>query len=171
MSSLSPGALGVFSRMDATVQAVRELRRRGFHDIVLQSPVPRHELLEAMERKTSPVRLWTLTGGILGCISGFALTIWTSLEWPLMTSAKPIVSIPPFVIIGFELTILFGAIATLLGFLFHSRLPRLFTEVVYDPRFSENCFGIFVRCDAVRRKAAGEILQALGAKEVRVDKV
>ncbi len=169
MRSPRTGALGVFSHLDTTVRAVRDLRRRGFPDIVLQSPVPRHELLEAIEKRTSPVRMWTLTGGILGCISGFALAIWTSLDWPLRTSAKPIVSLPPFVIIGFELTILFGALATLLGFLFHSRLPRFSSEVVYDPRFSEDCFGIFVRCDPERLMAAREVLQAVGAKEVRIE--
>jgi hypothetical protein len=167
----SSGVLGIFAHLDTTVQAVRELRRQGFHDVIVQSPVPRHELLEALERKTSPVRLWTLIGGLLGCASGFALTIWTSVAWPLRTSAKPIVSIPPFVVIAFELTILFGGIATLLGLLVHARLPRLGDEIAFDPRFTEDHFGIFVRCDAAGLTAAQEALQALGAKEVRVEKV
>ena len=88
-----------------------------------------------------------------------------------MTSGKPIVSIPPFVIIAFELTILFGGLATLLGMLVNARLPRFFEEVAYDPRFSDDHFGIFVQCEGSRLEAAQEALQALGAKEVRLEKV
>ncbi len=164
------GALGVFSHLDTTVNAVRELRRRGFHDVIVQSPVPRHELLEAIESKTSPVRVWTLVGGLLGCVSGFALAIWTSLEWPLRTSGKPIVSIPAFVVIGFEVTILLGGLATLIGLLVNSRIPSFADDVAYDPRFSDDHFGIFVRCDATRLAAAEEALQSTGAKEVRIEK-
>ena len=52
-----------------------------------------------------------------------AFTIYTVLSWPLMVGGKPIVSIPAFVIIAFELTILFGALATLTGFLILAGLP------------------------------------------------
>lgn len=163
------GALGVFSHLDTTVDAVRELRKQGFNDFVVQSPVPRHELLDVLEHKPSPVRLWTLIGGLLGCVSGFALTIWTSLEWPHRTSAKPIVSIPAFVVIAFELTILFGALATLIGLFFHARLPRFSADIAYDSRFSDDHFGIFIKCKDDRLDAAEKALRVVGAKEVRIE--
>lgn len=161
------GVLGIFSDPDEAALAIRDLRRRDFRDVVVYSPVPHHQLLQEVQTKTSPVRLWTLVGGVLGCLSGFALTIWTSVDWPHQTSGKPIISIPPFIVIAFELTILFGALATLLGFLFHARLPEVFADSVYDPRFTEDLFGILVRCDANRFTAASEALQLLGAREVR----
>ncbi len=54
-----------------------------------------------------------------------AETCLTSLSWPLIVGGKPIVSLPPFLIIAFALTILFGALSTFLGFLLLSRLPSL----------------------------------------------
>ena len=56
----------------------------------------------------SPVRVFVLVGGLLGCLSGFALPIYTVLDWPLITGGMPLISIPPFVVIAFELTILFA---------------------------------------------------------------
>ncbi|MGZ8432659.1 MAG: quinol:electron acceptor oxidoreductase subunit ActD, partial [Candidatus Deferrimicrobiaceae bacterium] len=51
--------------------------------------------------------------------------ILTTLSWPLIVGGKPIVSVPPFLIIAFALTILFGALSTFAGFLLLSRLPSL----------------------------------------------
>ena len=60
----------------------------------------------------SPVRLFTLIGGLTGCAAGFGMTIWMSLDWPLLVGGKTIASIPPYVVIAFELTILLGALST-----------------------------------------------------------
>lgn len=164
------GVLGIFSHLDTTVRAVQQLRRQGFRHLVVYSPVPRHELLEAMEHATSSVRLWTLCGSVVGCIGGFAFAAWTSLNWPLITGGKPIVSVPPFIVVAFESAILFGGLATLLGFFVNARLPRGMKNVVYDPRFSEDHFGIFIGCPVGQIEAAEAALQAVGAKEVRVEK-
>lgn len=166
--SSTTGVLGTFSDIGAVLRAIRELQKEGFSDLTIYSPTARHEILEALEGGVSPVRLWTLIGGLLGCASGFALTIYTSLDWPHRTSAKPIVSIPPFVIIAFELTILLGALGAVLGFLVNARLPRRRAKTAYDPRFSEGRFGIFVRCtDGI--VGAQEILRNVGAEEVRFE--
>lgn len=165
------GVLGIFSQSTRCAQAIRQLRREGFLDLVTYSPVPDHEIEAALEKPTSPVRFFTLTGAVIGCIAGFALTIGTSLAWPLMTSGKPIVSIPTFVVIAFETTILFGALGNLLGFLLCARLLRRKTERQYDPRFSEDRFGLFVICDAKEAQAASDILRSAEAEEVRIEGV
>jgi molybdopterin-containing oxidoreductase family membrane subunit len=167
MSRPIAGALGIFSPQDATPGVILELRRRGFTDLVLQSPAPHHELLEAMEGKTSPVRLWTLLGALLGGIGGFALTIGTSLDWPMRTGGKPIMSLPPCVVIAFELTILLGGLSTVLAMLILGRLPKLSPSTTYDPRFTRDKFGVAVRCAPIDAAPVREILRATGADEVR----
>lgn len=162
------GILGVFSDLDATLRSVRALQKEGFVELTIYSPTTRHEIAAATETGASPVRLWTLLGGIAGGLSGFALTIFTSLAWPLRTGAKPIVSIPPFVIIAFELTILLGALGAVLGFLVSAGLPHKIGNPAYDPRFSDDRFGVFVRCPD-RSEAAQQILRGAGAEEVRVE--
>lgn len=160
--------LGIFANRDALLRALESLRQEGFADLTVYSPVPEPEVWEGLEPSKSPVRRWTLAGGLLGCASGFALTIGTVLDWPLRTSAKPIVSLPPFVIIAFELTILLGALAAMVGFLLNARLPCWTSPSANDPRFSVDRFGIAVR-HASQITKAHEILRAAGAEEVRVE--
>ncbi|MBI4544554.1 MAG: DUF3341 domain-containing protein, partial [Gemmatimonadetes bacterium] len=111
--------------------------------------------------------LFTLVGGLTGAATGFALPIFTSLDWPLITGGKPIISLPPFVIIAFELTILFGALSTVLGLLINARLPRARPRVIYDPAFSVGRFGILVLVPAGREREAAALLRESGAAEVR----
>ena len=83
------------------------------------------EVEEILPGKRSKVRFFALVGAASGTVTGFAFTILTSLSWPLIVGGKPIVSLPPFLIIAFALTILFGALSTFAGFLLLSRLPSL----------------------------------------------
>jgi len=161
--------LGVFAHVDTTVRAIRELRAQGFTDFTVYSPVPVEEIEAVLEenRPVSPVRLFTLIGGLTGIITGFGLTIWSALKWGLVTGGKPVVSIPPFVIIGFELGILLGGLSTLLAILVLGKLPALRRSPTYDPRFTVDRFGIAVTCGPERAPAAGRCLSQAGAEEVR----
>ena len=164
------GVLGIFAHVDTTVRAIRELRAKGFQSISAYSPVPLEEVEEALTGHglpRSPVRLFTLVGALTGTASGFALTIWSSLKWELVVGGKPIVSIPPFVVIAFELTILLGGLCTLLGLLVTARLPGLGGSRRYDPRFTADRFGVEVACAPDRVRTAEEILRRAGAEEVR----
>jgi molybdopterin-containing oxidoreductase family membrane subunit len=164
------GVLGVFAHVDTTLRAIRELRAKGFQAIATYSPVPLPELEEALTGHglpLSPVRLFTLVGALTGTASGFALTIWSSLKWNLVTGGKPIVSIPPFVVIAFEMTILLGGLCTLLGLLVTARLPRLRGSPRYDGRFTADRFGVEVTCRPEQVAAVEAILRQAGADEVR----
>jgi molybdopterin-containing oxidoreductase family membrane subunit len=162
--------VGVFGHVDTTVHALEELRAKGYHDFEVYTPVPVHEIEDVIERDrpVSPVRLFTLVGGLAGTISGFVLTIWSSMKWGLITGGKPVVSVPPFVVIAFELTILFGGIATIFAAVLLGRLPRLRFSRAYDPRFTNDRFGIAVHCAADRGASVREILRTTGAEEVKV---
>ena len=169
MSPTTEMVVGVFAHVDATVKALEELRAKGYHDLEVYTPVPVHEIEDVMERgrPVSRVRLFTLIGGLTGTASGFILTIWSAMQWGLVTGGKPVASIPPFVVIAFELTILFGGLSTVLGMLLLGGLPRLWPSPAYDPRFSNDRFGVAVRCAPGRGPSVSAILQASGAEEVR----
>jgi ActD protein len=161
--------LGVFTDTESTVRAIRELRAKGFPDLTVYSPVPVDEIEAEVEkvRPLSKVRLFTVIGGLTGTATAFFLTIWSSLQWGLVTGGKDPVSIPPFIIIAFELTILFGGLSTLLALLVLGRLPKLQPSPTYDPRFTVDRFGVAVTCPAEQIGAASTLLTSVGAEEVR----
>jgi ActD protein len=161
--------LGVFAHVDTTVDAIRQLRAKGFSDLTVYTPVPIEEIEEEMEkgRALSKVRLFSIAGALTGTATAFFLTIWTSQKWELITGGKAPVSIPPFIIIAFELSILLCGIATLLSVLVLGKLPKLSPSPTYDPRFTLDRFGVAVACPPDRLDAAGSVLTAAGAEEVR----
>lgn len=159
--------LAVFAENASAVRAIRALRERGHTRIEAYSPAPDDALEAALGSPSSPIHGFTLIGGLIGCASGLALTVWTSLELPLVTGGKPIVSLPPYLIIAYESTILLAALATFAGFLIHTGLPRLQPVPWYDPRFSQDRCGVLVTTTADEALAARELLASAGAEEVR----
>jgi len=117
----------VFEDRKQFLEALRRLVREGLpgERIRVITPFGVPEAEEILSRGRSNVRFFALVGAVSGTATGFAFTILTSLSWPLIVGGKPIVSIPPFIIIAFALTILFGALSTFAGFLLLSRLPSL----------------------------------------------
>jgi hypothetical protein len=161
-----PGLLASFIHIDAAVDAIRALRAKGFRKLVVYSPAPNHELEEALNHRVSPVRLFTLIGGLTGCAAGFGMTIWMSYDWPVVVGGKPIASIPPYVVIAFELTILLGALSTVAAVGLFSVLMGK-RGIAYDPRFSDDQVGIFVPADAEQLASVETLLRNAGAVEVR----
>jgi hypothetical protein len=164
--------LGIFAHVDTTVRAVEELKAKGYHDLTVYTPVPVHEIEEVVERDrpVSKVRIFTLLGGLTGLASGWLLTAWSSLKWGLIVGGKPPIGLPvspPYIIIMFELMILFGGIATVIGMITLGRLPKFRTSSTYDRRFTNDRFGVAVQCTADRAASVREILRSAGAEEVR----
>ena len=83
-----PGVLASFVHVDAAADAIRALRARGLRDLVVYSAAPNHEIEEALEHRVSPVRLFTLIGGLTGCAAGFGMTLWMSYDWPRWWAAS-----------------------------------------------------------------------------------
>lgn len=104
------------------------------------TPFHVHEAEHILKSKPSELRFFTLTGALLGFFLSFAFIIFTVFDWPLITGGKPLVSIPAFIIIAFECTILIGGIVSFLGFLHLNRLPNI--KRIIEPRECGNQFVI-----------------------------
>lgn len=167
MTQRAPGLVGSFRHLDCLLEAIQQLRQAGYRDLQTFSPVPHHTIDEALEKPPSPVRFFTLVGCILGGFIGLWLTIGASLHYPLMTGGKPIISIPPFLIITFALTILLGGLLTIGGMLLNIRLPRIHLVPAYDLKFSGDRFGLWVPCEGGNFDTVTRLLRDAGAEEVR----
>ena len=161
------GLLASFEFVDDIVGAIEELRKSGFDALTAYAPFPEHHIEHALGYDQSPVRVFTLVGALTGAATGFAFPSWTSVDWPLITGGKPILSIPAYVVISFELAVLFGALATVIGLFINSRLPNSSSSVVYDPEFSAGRFGLHVPAAGRRLADARSILEKHQPEELR----
>ena len=163
-----PGLLASFVHVDLAADAIRALRAKGIRNLVVYTAAPNHEIEEALDHRVSPVRLFTLIGGLTGCAAGFGMTLWMSYDWPVVVGGKPIGSIPPYVVIAFELTILMGALSTVAAVALFSILMGK-RGTAYDPRFSDDQIGIFVPAGSDQIKPIEQLLRTAGAVEVRYE--
>jgi len=161
-----PVLLGIYDLPGQTAGAVTQLRGRGFTDIETYSPAPFAEVDDAVDPKPSRVRLLTLIGGLTGVVTGYAMTVWMANDWQIMLGGKPFSSIPPFTIIAFELTILFGGLLTVLGLFVYGKLPKFKLDSAYTARFSAEEFGVVVRLAERDVKEIDALLREHGATEV-----
>ena len=160
-------AIGLFHDPESALHAAGQLKSAGFAQPEIMSPVPIHGVEEVLGPKKSVIKRFTFFGGIFGALGGFALAAGTAVMYLHPTGGRPIITIPPFLNITYEMTILCGILATVLGFLISARLP-VFRERIYVPETAVDKFGVTVPCDSDEQFSDAErILEQAGAEEVR----
>jgi hypothetical protein len=120
--------------------------------------------MEAMAQPRSLIGAVTLCGAILGMCLGLWLTIGTSVALPISVGGKPIVSLPAFLVIVFEVTVLVGGLSNFLGMLIGAYIGRRKNWMPEDPRFLRDRIGVFLPGAS---ESARELLRLAGAEEVR----
>ncbi|MBI3182980.1 MAG: DUF3341 domain-containing protein [Myxococcales bacterium] len=118
------GVVGLFADPASAAGAIRELVGRGVKGLSAQSPAPYHELEAALGKPRSRLGWVTLVGGLTGLAAAIAFTTWTSLEMPMLVSGKPIVSTTAYVVIYFELMVLFAGITNFIAVMIGSAMAR-----------------------------------------------
>lgn len=158
--------LGLFKTEEETLAAIRKIREAGWlvHDV--HSPIPSHRITDEFISKKSRVGWFTLCGGILGFFSGFGLAIFTATRWSLIVSGKPIVSLIPFFIVGFEFTILFAVFGNVLGMLTQVGLPAIHDTRLYHPDCSGDAYGLVASAPSARLEDLKRFLAECGAEVI-----
>ncbi len=154
---------GVYAHLDRALAGIAAVRGSGFNTFRVFSPTPNHRLAEAIGGKSSPVRAFTLAGGLTGLAVGWAITLGPLANFHLHVGGKPLASIPPFAVVAYICTIFFGAVATLVGMVLNMRLPRATLTTGYDPRLSSDHYGIRVVCEPADEEAIVRLLKSSGA--------
>jgi hypothetical protein len=159
--------LGVFAYTDDLVDGVRRVRQKGYEVAHVFSPVRIEEIDAIRGRHGSPVPFLTLIGGVLGGVMLVTLAVHSHLSFKLITGAKPILPVVPWVIVCFEGIILLSVVFSVVTWILKGRLPRFRPPVGYDPRFSDDLFGALVLCTGMTRGDISDLLTDAGAMEVR----
>ena len=131
------GLIAEFHDADQLVSAAKRTVDAGYRKIDAFTPFPVHGLAEAIRFKDNRVQLLVLAGGIMGAIAGFGLQYWVNvIAYPLNAGGKPYLSWPAFIPVTFEMTILFAALAAVVGSFALNGLPEPHHPVFNAPRFA-----------------------------------
>src|ERR1041384_1642881 len=142
------GLMAEFDNPEAVVHAARKTYEAGYKKIDAYSPFPIEALSEAIGFHYNFVPLVVLIGCIRGGLSGFALQYWIHvINYPVVVGGRPLNSWPAFIVVTFEMTILFAGISAVLGMLWLNGLPQPYHPVFNVPAFepaSRNRFFLMI---------------------------
>lgn len=129
-------AVAQFDSPEQLVEAAKKAREAGFTRIEAYTPFPIHGLSDAIGFKDEKVPWIVAIGGFTGAVSGMALQIYTSVfDYPMNVGGKPLISLPAFVPVTFECTILFAAFGAVIGMLALNGLPSPYHPIFDAPEF------------------------------------
>ncbi len=141
------GIMAEFDNPTDLLHATEATYAAGYRKIDAYSPYPIEELSDAVGFHKTRIPLIVLCGAILGGLSGFALQYWISaISYPLNIGGRPYNSWPAFIIVTFEMTILFGGISAVVGMLGLNGLPQPYHPVFNNPRFTSASRDRFFLC-------------------------
>ncbi len=168
------GMLAEFEDPGALYVAARSVRQAGYRRFDTHSPFPIHGMDRAMGMGNSKVGYITLAGGLAGLALAWWLQWWTgAVDYPINISGKPFFAIEPSIPIMFELTVLFAAIATVVGMFVMNGLPRFYSPLFYSKRFmraTDDAFFLHIAASDSRFDAVvtERFLRELGAVAVEI---
>lgn len=138
------GVMGIWLTEDQILQAASKVRDGGYKDFDAITPYPVHGMEDACGLKRSWIPWVTFIAGSTGCLFGLWFTWWTSaVNWPINVGGKPMWSLPAFIPVIFELTILFAALASVGALFAACGLPKIDPPVV-DPDLTSHKFGLII---------------------------
>jgi len=156
------GLMAEFDSAQELVAAAHKTHEAGYRKIDAYSPFPIEGLAEAIGFHKNNVALIVLIGGLIGGISAYALQYWVAaITYPVNIGGRPFHSWPSFIIVTFELTILFAGLSAAIGMIALNGLPMPYHPVFNVPEFakaSENKFFLIVfssdpNYDAIRTRS------------------
>lgn len=169
MAKYTKGIAGIWEEEHLILQAASKTRDAGFTKFEVISAYPVHGMEEACGIKRSWIPYVTFVAGCVGLILGLLLTWWTSaVDWAVNVGGKPFFSLPAFIPIMFELTILFAALSSVVALFVACKIPRVDPPVI-DPDLSSHKFAVFIPYNDIGydESKIEKMFKDLGATEVK----
>ena len=145
------GLLAEFDEADDLVAAARRTTEAGYVHREAYTPFPVEGLAEALGFGRPKLPLIVLLGGIVGGLIGYGLQYFAFVHYyPMNIGGRPDHAWPAFIPVTFELTILGGALAAVLGMLGLNRLPQPHHPLFNAERFELASRSRFFLCIEAR---------------------
>jgi mono/diheme cytochrome c family protein len=167
------GTYAEFDAVDTLLAACRRVRDAGYTKTDAFTPFPVHGIDKALGIKPTALPWIVLACGMTGAIVGLTMQVWmNSYNYPYIISGKPFFSIPAFIPVSFELTILFASFGAFFGMLALNRLPRFSNPLFTSPRFdrvTDDKFFLYIDASDARfdRGGVARLLEDVGGRHVQ----
>ena len=162
--------VGVFNDEDVLLDAVSKIRATGVKIHEVYSPFPVHGLDEALGYKRSRLPIAAFLFGMTGTSLALLMQIWMlGYDWPMIIGGKNYASLPPFIPVTFELTVLLAALGMVGTFMIVSDMKPYGMPRQFDVRSTDDKHVMAIDVDVNSAKSRDEITRILrdaGASEV-----
>ena len=157
------GYVAEFDSVDTLLDACRRVRDAGYTKTDAFAPFPVHGIEKALGIKPTVLPWIVLACGLTGLATALTMQIWmNTIDYPYIISGKPYLSLPAFIPVAFELTILFSSFGAFFGMWALNGLPKFSNPVFTDPRFdraTDDRFFLYI--DAKDERYDAESVQKL----------
>jgi hypothetical protein len=164
--------VGSFGDEEVLFPAVKKVRRAGYkiHDVY--TPFAIHGLDKAMGLRDTSLHTAGFIYGITGTSTALGFITWIfTTDWPLNIGGKPHFSLPAWIPITFELTVLFSSIGMVMTFCYLCQLAPFVKKDHFNLRSTDDLFVMVLECtDKTNENEAVNFLQSIGAKDVKIDR-
>lgn len=141
------GIMAEFDGPNELVHAAEEAYRAGYRKMDGYSPYPIEELAEAIGVHHTILPALVLIAGVCGLIGGFGLASWASaVAYPINVGGRPLISVPSFIPVTFETTVLLAALTAVFGMIALNGLPQPYHPVFNVPQFAHASRDSFFLC-------------------------
>lgn len=156
------GVTALFNDPNAITSAAKKVANAGFTKWDVNSSYPIHGIEKAMKLKPSMLGIVTLISGLSGIVVALLMMWWTmSVDYPMIIGGKPYFSLPAFIPITFEVTVILATVSTVVAmFAFFFGLPRnvhALHDTVYMKKVSRDHFGIVIEASVLVMRQTGWI--------------
>lgn len=169
MESNKNFVLGVFDDEDVLLHAVEKVRGKGVKIHEVYSPFPVHGLDEALGYKKTRLPIAAFIFGMTGTSLALIMQIWMlGYDWPMIIGGKNFASLPPFIPVTFELTVLLSALGMVATFMIVSDMKPYRWPQQFDLRSTDDkhIMAIDLATNKMAKDDIGAILKDSGAQEV-----
>ena len=167
--------MGLYSEAEKIVDAANQIRPRKLGRLEAYTPYPVHGLDRAIGLPPSRLGRLVMFMGVLGAGLALLFEWWVSaVDYPLVTSGKPLFSWQAFVPVMFEVTVLFATFTAGLAMLFAlNKLPFfghpvLHSKAIKDITRDKLALSIEANSADFDAEAARQALLANGAESVEI---
>jgi hypothetical protein len=169
MESNKNFVVGIFSDEDVLLGAVSSVRGKGVKIHEVYSPFPVHGLDEALGYRRTRLPIAAFLFGLTGtCLAAFTQIWMLGYDWPMIIGGKNHASLPPFVPVIFEFTVLLSAFGMVITFLIVSDMKPYKWPRQFDNRSTndKHVMAIDLGTNKISKDEIRRILKDSGATEV-----